>query len=322
MATVIKTKNGSGAPLASDLVQGELAIDLTNKRLYTENASGTVIELGTVPSTIDINAGTIDGTVIGGSSAAAGSFTTLTASGEITANGGIALGDNDKATFGAGDDLQIYHDGSHSFISDVGVGRLYLQGTDGVRITNASAANMISAVSGDGVYSYYNGGLRLATTATGIDVTGTVTADGLDVSTLSGDATIYLQNQGSARGMKITKNYDDFSAKFFYSNHPTASAGTLDFKGAQNATQLTINGNGDISFYEDTGTTAKFFWDASAESLGIGTSSPARTLHVNNVIRLEPRAAAPSSPSAGDIFFNSTTSKLQCYDGTAWQDCF
>ena len=35
-----------------------------------------------------------------------------------------------------------------------------------------------------------------------------------------------------------------------------------------------IAGNGDISFYEDTGTTPKFFWDASAESLGIGTSSP------------------------------------------------
>jgi hypothetical protein len=30
---------------------------------------------------------------------------------------------------------------------------------------------------------------------------------------------------------------------------------------------------GDISFYEDTGTTAKFFWDASAERLGIGATS-------------------------------------------------
>ena len=38
--------------------------------------------------------------------------------------------------------------------------------------------------------------------------------------------------------------------------------------------------NGDISFYEDTGTTPKLFWDASAESLGIGTSSPSSTLHV------------------------------------------
>ena len=84
MATTIKLKNGSGAPLASDLVQGEPAFDLTNKRLYTEDSGGTVIEIGTSPSTIDINAGTIDGAVIGGSSAAAGTFTNLTASGTIS----------------------------------------------------------------------------------------------------------------------------------------------------------------------------------------------------------------------------------------------
>jgi hypothetical protein len=81
MATTIKLKNGSGAPLAGDLVQGEPALDLTNKRLYTEDSGGTVIEVGTNPSTIDINAGTIDGTVIGGSSAAAGTFTTFTSTG-------------------------------------------------------------------------------------------------------------------------------------------------------------------------------------------------------------------------------------------------
>ena len=42
-----------------------------------------------------------------------------------------------------------------------------------------------------------------------------------------------------------------------------------------------IAGNGDISFYEDTGTTPKLFWDASAESLGIGTSSPTAKLDVD-----------------------------------------
>jgi hypothetical protein len=55
MATTIKLKNGSGAPAASDLVQGEPAIDLTNKRLYTENASGAVIEVGSNPSSLSIN---------------------------------------------------------------------------------------------------------------------------------------------------------------------------------------------------------------------------------------------------------------------------
>lgn len=57
-------------------------------------------------------------------------------------------------------------------------------------------------------------------------------------------------------------------------------------------------------------------------NVGIGLTNPARKLHVDDVMRLEPRSTAPSSPSAGDIFFNSSTNKLQCYDGTAWQDCF
>lgn len=50
--TTIKLKNGSGAPLAGDLVQGEPALDLTNKRLYTEDSGGTVIEVGTNPTSL------------------------------------------------------------------------------------------------------------------------------------------------------------------------------------------------------------------------------------------------------------------------------
>ena len=53
MATTIKLKNGSGVPLASDLVQGEPAFDLTNKRLYTEDSGGTVIEIGTTPTSLN-----------------------------------------------------------------------------------------------------------------------------------------------------------------------------------------------------------------------------------------------------------------------------
>ena len=109
--TTIVTKNGSGAPLASDLVQGELAVDLTNKRLYTEDTGGTVIEVGTSPSTIDINAGTIDGTVIGGASAAAGTFTTFTSTGiddnatstaiTIDSSQNVGIGTTSPATFNA-----------------------------------------------------------------------------------------------------------------------------------------------------------------------------------------------------------------------------
>jgi len=103
MATKIVTKNSStasAAPTASDLVQGELAVNVTDKRLYTENASGAIVELGTNPSTIDINAGTIDGTVIGGATPAAISGTTGTFNSTVTAqklvatNGILELDDN------------------------------------------------------------------------------------------------------------------------------------------------------------------------------------------------------------------------------------
>ena len=64
--TTIKLKNGSGAPIAADLVQGEPALDLTNKRLYTEDSSGTIIEIGTKPTELNVTnnivvGGTVDG---------------------------------------------------------------------------------------------------------------------------------------------------------------------------------------------------------------------------------------------------------------------
>jgi len=93
MATKIVTKNSSTAsavPTASDLVQGELAVNVADKRLFTEDNGGSIVELGTNPSTIDINAGSIDGTAIGASSASTGAFTTLTATG-LTVNNTTAF---------------------------------------------------------------------------------------------------------------------------------------------------------------------------------------------------------------------------------------
>ena len=49
---------------------------------------------------------------------------------------------------------------------------------------------------------------------------------------------------------------------------------------------------GDISFYEDTGTTPKLFWDASAESLGIGTSYLTTKHLIATVVHIEGSAGA------------------------------
>jgi len=94
-----------------------------------------------------------------------------------TMTGNLSLGDAVKATFGAGDDLQIYHDGSNSYINDVGTGSLYVKATN-LALGDSAGEQYVVAYSGGSVNLYYDNSKKLATTSTGIDVTGDVTCDG------------------------------------------------------------------------------------------------------------------------------------------------
>jgi hypothetical protein len=107
-------------------------------------------------------------------------FAAATVTGEITANAGIALPDSQKATFGASDDLQIFHDGSNSYIQDQGLsgtGNLILAGAD-VEIATFGG-NKYFLGSSNVARLYHTNNEKLATTATGIDVTGDVNTSGL-----------------------------------------------------------------------------------------------------------------------------------------------
>jgi len=96
-----------------------------------------------------------------------------------TMTGDTLHGDNVKAKFGTGNDLTIHHDGSNSYITDSGTGNLYLK-TDGGNIAFLSGDEILAVFSkDDSSLLYYNGSQKLATTATGVDISGTVTADGL-----------------------------------------------------------------------------------------------------------------------------------------------
>jgi len=53
--------------------------------------------------------------------------------------------------------------------------------------------------------------------------------------------------------------------------------------------------------------------------VGIGTTNPQRALHISDVMRLEPRASAPASPSEGDIYVNSTDHHIYCYLNGVWK---
>jgi len=172
-----------------------------------------------------------------------------------------------------------------------------------------------------------------------LDVTGAVTAGGLTMDT-GGNSTHTLefganrtsdsQALGIIRGSwnstvvsqinlsagDDTTNKDN--GQIFFR---TAEAGTT-------ANRLRIEENGDISFYEDTGTTPKLFWDASAESLGIGTSSPYTLLELSStdpILRFndsnggtdtknfEIRYVGTSSPDIDGLYFRTVNDANSVY---------
>jgi hypothetical protein len=86
------------------------------------------------------------------------------------------LADNKKAYFGSSNDLEIYHDGSHSYIKDTGAGNLVFNGSQIWLKNAANSANMIGAVEGNYVKLYHNGAEKLTTTAAGVTITGQLSA--------------------------------------------------------------------------------------------------------------------------------------------------
>jgi len=99
-----------------------------------------------------------------------------TFTGTTTLTGDLALGDNDKAIFGAGSDLQIYHDGSHSYIAEGGsaTGSLRIRG-ENLLLEDNSGKDYLNAVADAQVELSYNGSKKFETASTGVDVTGKAT---------------------------------------------------------------------------------------------------------------------------------------------------
>ena len=93
----------------------------------------------------------------------------------------LEFADNAKAIFGAGSDLQIWHSGTSSFIKDAGTGNLNIQ-AENLVMENTSGTDYITGISGGAVTLFNNGSAKLATTTTGIDVTGTAEVDGLSIN--------------------------------------------------------------------------------------------------------------------------------------------
>ena len=171
---------------------------------------------------------------------------------------GLFIPDSQKAQFGnaAGSaDLEIYHDGSHSYIHDGGTGNLKVR-SNNFRVSNADESKVSATfVPSGAVELYHNNSHKFSTGASGITVNGSVSASGGLITGVD-NAFVYL---GAGNDLQLTHNGTDS-----YIRHATGS-GQLQLRSRE------------IKFMKSdaTGIMAKFVQDAQAE------------LHFNNNLKLE-----------------------------------
>jgi len=193
---------------------------------------------------------------------------------DLTISGDLYLPDNSKAIFGDGSDLQIYSDGSKSIIKESGAESLVFQATN-INFKDATDTDFTARfITGGDVQLYYDGSEKLATTASGISVTGSVTADGL---TVDGLATI----SSISPALLLTETDTTDKNTYLNTGGGTFNIQTVDDAGTGYTKRLSMsNATGDISFYSSDGLSQALFWDASASALGLGTTTPSTQLHV------------------------------------------
>jgi hypothetical protein len=192
MATII-TKNSSTAssvPAAGSLQQGELAVNVTDKKLYTKDSSAAVVKLvGSLgnqeANAVAITGGTINGTAIGGTTPAAAAFTTASASGGFTGN---LTGNASTVTNG------VYTTGSYA---------------DPAWITSLAGSKITGNISGNaanvtGTVAIANGGTGLTALGTGVQTALGQTVTGSGGIVLAASPSLTTPNLGTPSAVTLT----------------------------------------------------------------------------------------------------------------------
>ena len=288
---VIKIRRSAvsgNAPTTAQLELGELALNTYDGKLFTEinTGSASIVEIGSNLNTLQVN--TITSNV---------SFTAdATFTGDDynifwdKSQNQLEFGDNAKAVFGTGSDLSIWHNGTNTHlrnttgafqIDNSGGGDLILQAKQG--------ENSIYCVPDAQVQLYYNNALKLATTNTGISVTGNSVVSGNVTAvdgTFTGDINVPTAKSVTAGSIVLTNT----STAFTTVDNATGYFGTgLDLRISHNGTNSVINNTTGSLLFQNGGTSSAWInssgviytnndvllqganynslWDKSADSL-------------------------------------------------------
>ena len=180
-------------------------------------------------------------------------------------------GNGGKLKFGASQDLQIYHDGSNSYVSDTGSGSLILTGTD-LQLKSAGDEFFMYGAADGQVALYHNGTKKFETASTGVTVTGKVS--GVTAGTANTDAVNLQQLNDATTGVLVYQGVWNAST-----NSPTLASATgtpgyyyiVDTDGATNLDGITDWKVGDWAVFSDLATDAWQKIDNTSILGGAGT---------------------------------------------------
>ncbi len=221
-----------------------LTLNSTNKLTFGDTASfvhqssdGVLTIEG--EATIDLNASTAvtvsndlkldsDGAVLG-----FGTDNDVTVT--HVADTGLRFEDSDKLMFGAGSDLQIYHDGSNSYIDDADAGGLIIRGS-AITLKKYSGDETMASFTADGAsIIYHDNTARITTTAAGIETSGNLTVgENLIVNgttTTVNSATVTIDDPIFTLGGDTAPGSDDNKDRGIEFRYHTGSGAKVGFFG-------------------------------------------------------------------------------------------
>ena len=237
-----------------------------------------------------------------------------------SSEGALKFSDNTDLRLGNGDDLKLYHNGTHSFINDSGTGSLHIR-TSQLIVQNAGGTeNMIVANPDGNVKLYFDNNEKLQTKTDGVNVVGELECDSLDVD---GD----VDFDGGQVTFSASNNTLDFAdnaeARFgdsndlkifhgghsYISNHGGAGNLVLVGNGTNNIVMQPKNGENSAIFDSD-GPVELYFdnvkkFETTAYGINVTGTSETDTLIVTGVSTVASLIFSAGTNTNGIAYFDS-----------------
>lgn len=157
----------------------------------------------------------------------------------------LHLKDNVDLFFGDGKDFHVFHDGSNTYLMEMGSGELHIQANN-MNIEDTSGQTYFCGTAGAGSSVHYNGDQKLITRADGVEANGIMESDTLLVtSTANFEGDVYIDGSAANNELHWHASMDTLHLK----DNVTLSLGdhnTFEMYHEGANTYIKENGSGDL----------------------------------------------------------------------------